>query len=133
MIVLAAPGPDPFVEPAHRTLSQLPAWMPIGEARARMVAAGVHAVPVTGHEGLIGLITVEALGGEGADPPPPGAPILSVMDWHLVQVPPQADMADTVHAYSHAAWSWLRSRRLDARPREGVSRPVGPHHPGVPT
>lgn len=90
-------------------------WMTVGEARAALVAAGQRALPVVGHDGLIGLVTIEALSGsdEGRHPAPED-PLLSVMDWHLVQVPPDADDRQVAAAYAEAARTWARARQAEA-------------------
>lgn len=89
--------------------SLLTGWMTIGEARAALAAAEQPALPVAGHRGLIGLITIEALGGaEGAPAPDCDAPLASVMDWHLVQVPPTADEDEVLRRYEEAARRWIR-------------------------
>lgn len=98
------------------------AWMTVGEARAALAAAGQPALPVVGHDGLIGLITVEALGGtghEGDARPDPDAPVTSVMDWHLVQVAPDADELQVVRLYTAAAWRWLDDRTLESTAPQG--------------
>lgn len=96
--------------------TSVPSWMSVGDARAVLVGHGLRSLPVHGHQGLIGLITVEALaGGEGA-PPGPSATVGEVMDWHLVQVPVDADEAAILHAFEEAAWVWMRTRLQDAEP-----------------
>lgn len=96
--------------------TQVTAWMTVSEARTVLAAAGQPALPVVGHTGLIGLITIEALGGAPGAPPDPEAPLASVMDWHLVHVPPGAHEIEVVRHYTEAAWRWLgeRSRELAA-------------------
>lgn len=102
--------------------TQLAAWMTVAEARAALVAAGQPALPVAGHTGLIGLITIEALGGEEGTTPEADAPVASVMDWHLVPVPPDADEQQVVRHYTDAAWRWLGHRRQElAAPRGRTS------------
>jgi hypothetical protein len=91
--------------------------MTVGEARAVMVETGRHTLPVANHYGLIGLLTIEALGGDG-DPPPPDAPVISVMDLHLVRLPPDADEELVLRTYVDAAWTWLRNRGPDAHTNE---------------
>lgn len=94
--------------------SLLTGWMTICEARAALAAAEQPALPVAGHHGLIGMITIEALAGvEGAPPPDPEAPLLSVMDWHLVQVPPTADEDEVLRRYEDAARHWIRPGQGD--------------------
>lgn len=101
---------------AHDAPTEIPAWMPVREARAILAAARLRALPVSGHAGLVGLVTIEALGGHDGPPPAPDAPVLSAMDWHLVRVPIDADEAATLHAFEQAAWAWLRTRELDTHP-----------------
>lgn len=98
--------------------------MSVSDARAVLNSSGQHALPVAGHRGLIGMITIEALGGDGC-PPDPAAPVASVMDWHLVRVPPGSGEDVTLHIYTDAAWTWLRNRGHDAEP--------GPPPHAVPT
>ncbi len=91
------------------------AWMTVGEARAALVGAGQRALPVIGHDGLIGLITIEALSGTDDDAhPDPDDPVLSVMDWHLVQVSPAAEARQVVGTFTDAGWRWLRTRGHEA-------------------
>jgi GAF domain-containing protein len=92
--------------------------MSVAEARAALAVAQATAVPVVGHAGLIGLVTVEALGAPGVAP---DAPVCDVMDWHLVQVPVDADEEAVVERFSAAAWRWLTTRRLEAEPPGGGS------------
>lgn len=100
----------------HPTLppSSVPAWMDVGEARAVLAGHGLRSLPVHGHGGLVGLITVEALSGGPGGPPDAARPVAAVMDWHLVHVPAGADEAAVLHAFSEAAWCWMRTRRDDA-------------------
>jgi predicted transcriptional regulator len=98
----------------HRP-SHVTAWMTVGEARAALATAGQPALPVAGHTGLVGLITIEALSA-GHDP---DAPVTSVMDWHLVQVPSDADERQVVRLYTDAAWRWLDERLLEGKAPEG--------------
>lgn len=88
----------------------VPAWMSVGDARVLLVSAGQSMLPVADHDGLIGLITIEALGGQGGAAPSADDPVTSVMDWHLVQAPAGADELDTVQAYTDAARKLLCTR-----------------------
>jgi CBS domain-containing protein len=102
--------------------THIAAWMTVAEARATLAAAGQPALPVAGHRGLIGLITVEALSGAGRRDgavPDPDAPVASVMDWHLVQVPPDADELQVVRRYRAAGWRWLDDRALESTAPRG--------------
>lgn len=101
--------------PRRQSPGQIPGWMSVSDARAALNASGQPSLPVVGHRGLIGMITLEALGGGGC-PPDPDAPVASVMDWHLVRVPPGTDEDRTLHIYTEAAWTWLRNRGHDAAP-----------------
>jgi len=123
--VTARPHPDlsnprPLSPPA-----QIPGWMSVAEARATLIASGQHALPVGGHRGLIGMITIEALGGHG-EPPPPEVPVVAVMDWHLVPLPVDADEDATLRAFTDAAWAWLRNRGLDAEASHLPAREAAP-------
>lgn len=90
-------------------------WMTVSEARAALVGAGQRALPVVGHDGLIGLITIEAVSGDVGDHrPATDEPVLAVMDWHLVQVPPQADDGTLERTYADAARTWVRTRGREA-------------------
>lgn len=111
-------GPTPSFGHTHQP-TQVAAWMTVAEARAALAAAGVPALPVSGHTGLIGLITIEALGGDDGPVPHPDAPLASVMDWHLVQVPPDADEQEVVRRYTDAAWRWLAQRHQELTAPEG--------------
>lgn len=102
--------------------TQVVAWMTVAEGRTALAAAGQPALPVVGHDGdLIGLITIEALGGTDREGPVPHpeALLASVMDWHLVQVPPEADEREVVLRYTDAAWRWLDERTLELQASEG--------------
>jgi hypothetical protein len=37
--------------------------------------------------------------------------VATVMEYVAVRVPPDGDTATTLHAFTQAAWDWLRSRR----------------------
>lgn len=87
----------------ERPPTLVPACMSVGDARVLLVSAGQPMLPVADHDGLIGLITIEALGGQGGAAPSADDPVTSVMDWHLVQAPAGADELDTVQAYTDAA------------------------------
>lgn len=102
--------------------THVPAWMTIAEARTVLAAAGQPALPVAGHTELIGLITIEALGGGDGSPPDADAPLVSVMDWHLVQMPPGADEVEVLRRYTDAAWHWLGQRRQELTAPEGSTR-----------
>lgn len=107
---------------SHRP-SHLAAWMTVAEARAALAVSGQRALPVIGHTGLIGLITIEALGGtDDEHDPEPDAPLASVLDWHLVQVPPDAEEIEVVRAFTDAAWRWLTHRQQELRAPEGSTR-----------
>lgn len=109
--------------------SVVASWMTIGEARAALVAAGQRALPVAGHDGLIGLITIEALSGGTDDAvPDPDEPVLAVMDWHLVQLAPDADDDRVGEAFAAAAQAWIVDRRRDTQARHARPHraPPGP-------
>ena len=94
------------------------AWMTVCEVRAARAAARQPSLPVVGHTGLIGLITIEALA--AADDQ---APVGSIMDWHLVQVAPDADELTVVRTYTEATWRWLDLHTHEVRPPEGSRSP----------
>lgn len=99
---------------ATRPPTQVAAWMTVAEVRTALAAARQPALPVVGHAGLAGLITVEALATAQED-----APVGAVMDWHLVQVPADADGLTVVRSYTRAAWRWIDEHHQDLRPPEG--------------
>lgn len=108
-LVGAEPTFGPTAAPTH-----VAAWMTVAEVRMALAAAGQPALPVVGHAELIGLITVEALATADA-----AVPVGEAMDWHLVQVPADADELDVVRRYTQAAWRWLDLHRRETCPPGG--------------
>lgn len=103
--------------PTDHPVTEVAATATVGEARVALARTGQPALPVVGHDGMLGLVTVEALGGSslpGDGPAPPDdLPVLAVMDWHLVRVPPDADERAVLDAYTRGAWRWMAERSLE--------------------
>ena len=78
----------------------------IQEARARLRHTGERAVVVHQSDHPVGVVTEAALASAHTS----NGLVLTVMDHVTVPVDPQADAAEIVSTFTHAAWDWLERR-----------------------